>query len=270
MNNKLVHTWLLAVISLTFLGMSFGGTPEPLAVSNAEFIDSMPDDLKPSEVKAKIKGPAESLAGSLIFLSHEDATGDNKVWIIPEELKQNSASCGSSIFFAIPTPGEYRFGLIVANKQADIDYCWHTVKVNSLTPPTPTPVPPPTPGPGTPPVPIPVPPPSDTEGIRLTSRTAVDTLQDPTTTQSLSTALQELLPKLSPDFATAKAQTSNVIETVFALRQPASRSKDWLNIWRIPVNKSIESYNPQDTNSYRECLKGVIRGLCVNGTCPRI
>jgi hypothetical protein len=70
------------------------------------------------DLKASIKGPSTALAGTLVFLSHEDATGDNKVWIIPEELKSASASCGSNIFFSIPTPGKYQFGLIVANKQA--------------------------------------------------------------------------------------------------------------------------------------------------------
>ena len=91
------------------------------------------------ELKAAIKGPATALAGTLVFLSYEEATGDNKVWIIPDELKSASASCGSNIFFSIPTPGKYQFGLIVANKQAEIAYSWHEINVTGSIAPPPTP-----------------------------------------------------------------------------------------------------------------------------------
>jgi hypothetical protein len=213
------------------------------------------------EIKSSIKGPTTALAGTLVFLSHEDAVGDNKVWIIPDELKSASASCGSNVFFSIPTPGKYQFGLIVANKQADIAYSWHTIDVvGSTVVPTP---PPPNPTPVTPPPPSP-----SYESIRLTSRTAIDTLQDPSTTSLLASSLINLLPKLPGDLPSAKGMVTSTVETCFAMREPTSRKKDWLNIWRIPIDKEIGKANPQTIEEYRECLKAVIRGLCVNGKCP--
>jgi hypothetical protein len=216
------------------------------------------------ELKAAIKGPATALAGTLVFLSYEEATGDNKVWIIPDELKSASASCGSNIFFSIPTPGKYQFGLIVANKQAEIAYSWHEINVTGSIAPTPPPTPPPTPGPINP---SPNPTPSY-ESIRLTSRAAVDTLQDAATTSLLASSLINLLPKLPSYLPDAKGLVTSTIETCFGMREPTSRKKDWLNIWRIPIDKVIGDRNPQTVEEYKECLKAVIRGLCVDGKCP--
>jgi hypothetical protein len=211
------------------------------------------------EIKASIKGPSTALAGTLVFLSHEEAVGDNKVWIIPEELKSASASCGNNIFFSIPTPGKYQFGLIVANKQADIAYSWHTIDVTGMLAPTPVPTPVPTPAP--------TPTPS-LESIRLTSRAAVDTLQDASTTSLLASSLINLLPKLPADMPDAKGQVTSTIERCFAMREPTSRTKDWLNVWRVPIDQVIGAANPRTVEEYKECLKAVIRGLCVNGKCP--
>jgi hypothetical protein len=212
------------------------------------------------EIKSAIKGPTTALAGTLVFLSHEEAVGDNKVWIIPDEIKSASASCGSNVFFSIPTPGKYQFGLIVADKQANIAYSWHTIDVvgSAVAPAPPTPTP----------VPAPVTPPQSYESIRLTSRTAVDSLQDPSTTSLLASSLTNLLPKLPGDLPSAKGLVTSTVETCFAMRQPTSRTKDWLNVWRIPIDKEIGKANPQTIEEYRECLKAVIRGLCVNGKCP--
>jgi hypothetical protein len=219
------------------------------------------------ELKALIKGPATALAGTLVFLSHEEATGDNKVWIIPDELKSASASCGSNIFFSIPTPGKYQFGLIVANKQAEIAYSWHEIVVTgTVIAPTPPPVPAPTPGPINP---SPNPTPSY-ESIRLTSRAAVDTLQDASTTSLLASSLINLLPKLPTYLPDAKGLVTSTIETCFGMREPMSRKRDWLNVWRIPIDKEIGKANPQTVEEYKECLKAVIRGLCVDGKCPNL
>jgi hypothetical protein len=220
------------------------------------------------ELKASIKGPATALAGTLVFLSHEEATGDNKVWIIPDELKSASASCGSNIFFSIPTPGKYQFGLIVANKQAEIAYSWHTINVTGMVAPMPPPTPPPAPGPTPGPInPSPNPTPSY-ESIRLTSRAAVDTLQDASTTSLLASSLINLLPKLPTYLPDAKGLVTSTIETCFGMREPMSRKRDWLNVWRIPIDKEIGRANPQTVEEYKECLKAVIRGLCVDGKCP--
>jgi hypothetical protein len=219
------------------------------------------------DLKASIKGPSTALAGTLVFLSYEDANGDNKVWIIPEELKSASASCGSNIFFSIPTPGKYQFGLIVANKQAEIAYSWHEIVVTgTVIAPTPPPVPAPTPGPINP---SPNPTPSY-ESIRLTSRAAVDTLQDASTTSLLASSLINLLPKLPTYLPDAKGLVTSTIETCFGMREPMSRKRDWLNVWRIPIDKEIGKANPQTVEEYKECLKAVIRGLCVDGKCPNL
>lgn len=221
------------------------------------------------DLKASIKGPSTALAGTLVFLSHEDATGDNKVWIIPEELKSASASCGSNIFFSIPTPGKYQFGLIVANKQAEIAYSWHEIVVTgTVIAPTPPPVPAPNPNPSPNPIPpSPGNPPPSLESIRLTSRAAVDTLQDAATTSLLASSLINLLPKLPSYLPDAKGLVTSTIETCFGMREPTSRKKDWLNIWRIPIDKEIGKANPQTVEEYKDCLKAVIRGLCVDGKC---
>lgn len=215
------------------------------------------------EIKASIKGPSTALAGTLVFLSHEEAVGDNKVWIIPEELKSASASCGNNIFFSIPTPGKYQFGLIVANKQADIAYSWHTIDVTGMLAPIPVPTPTPSPTPSPSPNPTP-----SLESIRLTSRAAVDTLQDASTTSLLASSLINLLPKLPADMPDAKGQVTSTIERCFAMREPTSRTKDWLNVWRVPIDQVIGAANPRTVEEYKECLKAVIRGLCVNGKCP--
>jgi len=121
-------------------------------------------------VKATIKGPSTALAGTLVFLSHEDAVGENKVWIIPEELKSQSASCGTSIFFSIPSPGKYQFGLIVADKTAAIDYKFHTIEVVGSIPTTPPGTGPTPPNPPTPPTPPAIP---NFDSIRQVSKAGV-------------------------------------------------------------------------------------------------
>ena len=214
-------------------------------------------------VKATIKGPSTALAGTLVFLSHEEAIGDNKVWIIPEELKSQSASCGTSVFFSIPTPGKYQFGLIVADKEANIAYNYHTIVVTSPGVTTP-PVAPITPTPIVPPV---VP---NFDSIRQVSKAGVDILADASTTQLLQVNLLKTINALPPTLPEAKGAVTATIELCFSIRQPDSRGKDWLNQWRIPLDREIAKYNPQDVGAYRECIKAMIRGLCVNGVCPNV
>lgn len=213
-------------------------------------------------VKATIKGPSTALAGTLVFLSHEDAVGDNKVWIIPEELKTQSASCGTSVFFSIPSPGKYQFGLIVSDKSASIDYKFHTIEVVGSIPTTP--------GPGPTPVTPPPPPTTNFDSLRQVSKNGTDTLKDPSTTQLLQTNLLKTINNLPPTLPEAKGAVTATVELCFSIRQPESRGKDWLNLWRIPIDREIAKYNPQDVGSYKECMKAVVRGLCVNGVCPNI
>jgi hypothetical protein len=218
-------------------------------------------------VKATIKGPSTALAGTLVFLSHEDAVGENKVWIIPEELKSQSASCGTSIFFSIPSPGKYQFGLIVADKTAAIDYKFHTIEVVGSIPTTPPGTGPTPPNPPTPPTPPAIP---NFDSIRQVSKAGVETLKDPSTTLLLQTNLLKTINNLPPTLPEAKGAVTAMVELCFSTREIGSRGKDWLNLWRIPIDREIAKYNPQDVGSYRECMKAVIRGLCVNGVCPNV
>ncbi len=203
--------------------------------------------------KAAIKGPTEVLAGTLLFLSSEDAVGDNKVWLISDELKASSATCGSNIFFAIPRPGKYTFGLIVANREAQIDYVYHTVTVLSPSGPT-------NPGPVDPPPTDPQPPTSLQEITRL-SREGATKLADPTTATALSTALTGILPSLSSSLPEAKRQVATAIETTLLFRSPASRTKDWLNQWRLPVASAIDKSPPRNVDEYRAMVSAIISGL---------
>jgi len=204
--------------------------------------------------KAVIKGPTEVLAGTLLFLSNEEAIGDNKIWMIDDELKSQSASCGSSIFFAIPKPGKYTFGLVVANKEAQIDYTFHTILVKSQpgTPPS-TEQPPST---------FPTPPTSPLlQEITRVSKLGVTSLNDPPTASALQQALTNQLQTLSTSLPEAKSQVASTIETVLLFRGPTSRTKDWLNLWRKPVQNSIEKSPPQNTAEYKQVLLAMIEGL---------
>lgn len=203
--------------------------------------------------KAAIKGPTEVLAGTLLFLSNEDAVGNNKVWLIDDELKSQSASCGANIFFAIPKPGKYTFGLIVANKEAQIDYVFHTVLVKS------SPGTPPSTDPSLPPPPIP--PPASYAEVTRTSKLGADSLDDPPTRAALTQALTNTLLNLQPSLQEAKGQVSTTIETVLLFRNPVSRTKDWLNKWRKPVQNSIEKQAPTTIEEYKRVLQAIIDGL---------
>jgi len=212
------------------------------------------------EAKAVIKGPKEVLAGTLLFLSYEDSVGDNKVWMIPDDLKNTAATCGSNIFFSIPTPGTYKFTLIVADKEANISYATQEVVVKASLVPTPSPETPET----KPPAPV------DTASITAVSKSGVIALNDSTTTRALQTVLTSVITKFNDDLPTAKSMVSSSIETTFLFRSAESRSKDWLNLWRKPVEDEIKKLNPTTSAQYKEAIKAVIRGLCIDGTCPNI
>jgi len=210
-----------------------------------------------AQTKAIIKGPTEVLAGTLLFLSHEDAVGDNKVWIIPEELKSSSASCASNIFFSIPTPGTYSFGLIVADKNANIEYAFHKVVVKSLTPPPTTPIiTPPTPTPT--PVPTPVDP--SYNELRKASTMGLKALQDPTTTEALRTSLLSALEATrNLSVAETKMAVKNTVGIVFGNRPSDLYKNSWYSLWRVPVDKEL-ALIPEA--QYREAIKALTETLC--------
>lgn len=203
-----------------------------------------------AQPKAIIKGPTEVLAGTLLFLSHEDAVGDNKVWIIPEELKSSSASCASNIFFSIPTPGTYSFGLIVADKNANIEYAFHKVVVKSLgTPSTPIITPP-----------TPTPTPVAFESLKKVSTTGLKALQDPITTEALRASLLSALDATkSATIADTRKSVQNTVSIVFGNRPSEQYKNSWYSLWRLPVDKEL-ALIPEA--QYREAIKALTETLC--------
>jgi hypothetical protein len=202
--------------------------------------------------KAIIKGPTEALAGTLVFLSSEDAIGDNTVWMISEEIKASAATCGKNIFFSLPIPGTYRFGLIAANKDAAVDYIYHTIKVipsGNSGPVDPTPVDPP--------------PPTSFESLRVASQTGITTLNDPETAKSINAAITAALQQPpGTKLETVVVAVSTAIENALAKRSRESfRTKNWLGLWRVPVNLELDKLRLTTTESYIAAMK-VVAATC--------
>ena len=207
------------------------------------------------DVKAVIKGPKEVLAGTLVFLSNEDAIGDNKVWIFPEGLKEQVATCTTSVFLVLPTPGDYRFGLIVADKSANIDYTFITIKATGtvVTPPPP-------------------PPPQQTfNALRKASIVGSSFLQDNETSKRLSVELARLSNSITDKpLPEAKAEVVKGLEQIFATRSYESRKKDWINNWRLQVNEELNKLSIPDTATYSAALLAMSSAFCIDGKCPVI
>ncbi len=199
---------------------------------------------------AKIKGPTQVLAGTLLFLSADDATGDNFKWLIPEELTQTSATCNTSIFFAIPTPGDYTFGLVAANKSADIDVAYHKVKVITH------------PGNGPPPVePSPNPAPSFDKIITI-SKEGLAKLNDPPTASALKLALNVLIQEAgNKSLQELRTETVRLTLTTFLNRKGESLKKEWGQLWVEPIDAAIIALDLKDPKTYVELLKALVKTL---------
>lgn len=199
---------------------------------------------------AKIKGPTQVLAGTLLFLSADDATGDNFKWLIPEELTAQSAICSNNIFFAIPTPGEYTFGLVAVNKSADIDVAYHKVKVISH------------PGNGPPPVdPTPSPTPSFDKIIAI-SKEGLTKLNDPPTASALKLALNVLIQESgNKSLQELRTETIKLTLTTFLNRKGESLKKEWGQLWVEPIDAAIIALDLKDSKTYVELLKALAKTL---------
>ena len=210
-------------------------------------------------IKAVIKGPKEALAGTLIVVSNEDAIGDNKVWILPEGIKDQVAVCTNSIFAVLPTPGEYKFGLIVADKQANIAYTFITIvakKQISVPEVTPDPITPPTS-------------PKTFTALRTVSVTGSSFLADNETSKRLNVELTRLATSIKGKaLPEAKAEVQKGLEQVFATRSYESRKKDWISNWRLQVNAELDKLQITDTNTYSQAMLAIAGALCMDGKCP--
>lgn len=106
-----------------------------------------------AEVKAVLKGPESSEPGDLVVLDGAESKGDNIKFLIDDALVGRTFQFGRQVIFATRTPGNYRFQVIVADKEAQIDVATLVVKVGEPEPPKP-PTPPQPPQPPLPPVDI--------------------------------------------------------------------------------------------------------------------
>lgn len=200
---------------------------------------------------AKIKGPTQVLAGTLLFLSADDATGDNFKWLIPEELTAQSAICSNNIFFAIPTPGDYTFGLVAVNKSADIDVAYHKVKVVTH------------PGNGPPPVVVPptTPTPSFDKLISV-SKEGIAKLNDPPTASALKLAFNLLIQESgNKSLQELRTETVRLTLTTFLNRKGESLKKEWGQLWVEPIDAAIIALDLKDPKTYVELLKALVKTL---------
>lgn len=105
--------------------------------------------------KAIITGPKESRCGSLVVLDASESTGTGRLWLLavsPEETSFLAVESGLKCIFASPTPGSYRFVLVVAGVNSNggpaADMATHSVVLRGPVVPPPGP-----PSPDDPPVP---------------------------------------------------------------------------------------------------------------------
>lgn len=210
---------------------------------------------------AKITGPTTTQPGELTAIASTGSSGDNLVWIKPDNLTIMSAGCellDSQLFFSTMKQGTYEFILIVADKEARIDYAKHTIVVGtSTTPPTDPPTEPPTPTPG------------KWVDLAAASKANADLLNDEPTRTQLKLALTQTLGNLEalcatgqcPGLPEAKQKIVLAIEDVMLYRGPNSLFKDWANGWRLPNQKILDAKGIQDVPDYFNAVKAIISGL---------
>lgn len=87
------------------------------------------------EPKAVINGPTVAPAGEGVLITAEGSTGDNLVWIMPDNLSVFTCNT-NQLFFSTTKVGKYEFILIAADKEAQVAYARHIVTVGTTTPPT--------------------------------------------------------------------------------------------------------------------------------------
>lgn len=99
-------------------------------------------------------------------------------------------------------------------------------------------------GVGPPPPPVEPPTnPGNFADIAKVSRDGASSLNDPLTANRLVEALKAIQPKIASMETLQVAQSAVVleIETVLRQRTGESRTKDWLGLWRRPLNNAIEA-----------------------------
>lgn len=220
------------------------------------------------EVKAVIDGPTTGNAGDLVVLDGSKSVGDGWKWLLPEGLQ--TLSCGANdtpgqVAFAVGKPGKYTFALILADKEASIDYVSHTVTIGGTLPgPEPDPTPDPEPDPQPEPTPVP-----ELERLERLSTESAARLADAVTARGLAEAIMSVERQIEamcaagqcPGLSAAKAMMVGAIERRLLARTGSSRNANWVDGWRIPIDARIKSLNPQDVPTYRAMMRAVAAGL---------
>jgi hypothetical protein len=213
-----------------------------------------------AEVKAVIDGPKQSSPGDLIVLDGSKSVGDGHQWVIPEGIQ--TLACGSAgpgqLAFASGKAGTYTFALIVADKEAAIDYSTHTVTISgSLPDPKPDP---------DQPGPTPVP---ELDQLKKLSMETAARLADTVTAKSIGNAILAVEAQIDlmcnrgqrPGLDTAKAMMVSAIENTLNARPRTSLKVNWLDGWRKPIDAEIKRLNPKDVPAYRATMRAVAAGL---------
>jgi hypothetical protein len=196
-----------------------------------------------AEVLAIIKAPTQVNIGDLVVLDSSDSKGDNQKWVIDPRAEGRYLELERRIVFAIGTPGAYEFQLIVADTSAAIDQTKHIVTVGTVGGPPPGPIDPPKP-------PVDPPAPPTDNSVYDAVKAATTNINDPTTAQALRQALLSL-PEKTPGAVQMK------IAEVLLTRSAESQKKDWLNLWRKPVNDAIDKAQIP----YEKAVEQIIKGL---------
>jgi hypothetical protein len=124
---------------------------------------------------------------------------------------------------------------------------------------------------GSGPVPGPVDPPPPISGsVAEASRRGAVALNDPATANAMASALRTAITQARGQTLDAqKSIVRTAIETVLLNRKGPSRQKDWLLLWREPVNSAIARENPQQ--NYLSLIQQAADGLTATnsaGTLP--
>lgn len=216
------------------------------------------------QAKALIDGPTESQAGNLVVVSSAGSVADKTEWIIPDTLNGRYIQTGNQLAFAVRDAGAFTFHLVavvVSETGPDIDVDSLTITITDGFGVCPPPVPDPGPDDPTNPDPVEPDPPGPTpiyEDIEQLSEKAARELGDPKTTETLARALATVK---QDQLATMRAQVSMAIEAVMLGRDRESQDKDWLNVWRRPLNQLIESKNITEPKDYLSAVQALASGL---------
>ena len=212
---------------------------------------------------AKIVGPTEAPAGELVVLSSTGSTGDNLKWVKPEGLQTLQVGCSlldTQVVFATTKPGAYKFMLIVADKEARIDFIEHTVTIGGSVKPPPV----------DPDKPPPVTPPSPTKwsNLQSISKSTADRMVDASTRSKLKASIAATVLDLEgrcaagqcPTLDAAKDSVRKSIEQTLLARTGSSALIDWTQ-WRKANQAELDKLGVVDVVDYLAAAKAISSGL---------